>query len=295
MSRLLRYQIPAACAGMTVLEYLKSLGYTRHLLTRLKETPDGLLLNGVKPFGRTILQEGHLLTVKMEEKKCSDQILPVPMDLSILYEDEDLMVINKAADTPIHPSRGNYENTLANGVAWYFKEKGEPFVYRCINRLDRDTTGALILAKHAFSASLLSRQVKERKISRTYLAITEGIVPDSGTITLPIARKRDSAIEREVNLESGEYACTHFERLSSHNGLSLVQLNLDTGRTHQIRVHMKYIGFPLIGDYLYNPNYQYIRRQALHSYQLSFLHPITGKEMLFTAPVPDDFAAVFSQ
>lgn len=294
MSRILEYQIEASNDGMTVLEYLKDQGYSHHILQQLKETPQGLLLNGEPPFGRTTLKEGSLLTVLLEETAPSTHILPVELPLNLLYEDDDLMVVNKAANTPIHPSRGNYDNTLANAVAWYYQKKGEPFVYRCINRLDRDTTGALILAKHSVSAALLSEQVKNRHIRRTYLALVKGIPPTFGTITAPIARKKGSIIQREVNFIHGEAATTHYERLAVKGELSLMQLRLETGRTHQIRVHLGHLGYPLIGDYLYYPDYSRIKRQALHSYQLEFTHPITKEFLRFQAPVPEDFCRAFS-
>jgi len=212
----------------------------------------------------------------------------MPLPLEIIYEDEDLLVINKTAGMPIHPSQGNYDNTLANACAYYFQQKGEPFTYRCINRLDRDTTGLLILARHAYSASLLSSMVAKREIHREYLALATGLVPDFGMIEAPIARVDGSTISREVNFETGEFARTHYKRLEYKNGYSLVSLKLDTGRTHQIRVHMKFIGHPLPGDFLYNPDYSVIQRQALHSYRLTFTHPITGAPLQFTAPLPAD-------
>lgn len=215
------------------------------------------------------------------------------MELKILYEDEDILVINKPADMPVHPSAGNYENTLANGIAWYFYEKGEDFVYRCINRLDRDTTGALILAKNPLSAAILSVQMRNRQICRTYLALVDGVLPESGNVDAPIARMDGSVITREVNFQNGESAVTHYERLAVGKDYSLAELHLETGRTHQIRVHMKYIGHPLPGDFLYNPDYRWIKRQPLHSYQLKFTHPVTKKTMLFTAPVPADFVSAF--
>lgn len=194
---------------------------------------------------------------------------------------------------PVHPSMGNYENTLANGIAWYFSQKGEDFVYRCINRLDRDTTGALILAKNPLSAAVLSVQMKRRQIRRTYLALVDGVLPESGVVDAPIARMEGSVITREVNFETGESAVTHYERLAVGRYYSLAELHLETGRTHQIRVHMKYIGHPLPGDYLYHPDYRRIQRQPLHSFQLEFTHPITKEPMLFTAPVPEDFRIAF--
>ena len=219
----------------------------------------------------------------------------MPLPLDILYEDEDILVLNKPADMPVHPSAGNYENTLANSVAWYYKQQGKAFVYRCINRLDRDTTGVLVLAKNPLSGALLSAQMKQRQIRRTYLALTDGIPPERGTISAPVARMDASVITREVDFERGEAAVTHYERLAVSNGYALVELHLDTGRTHQIRVHMKYIGCPLPGDFLYHPVFDRIGRQALHSFQLEFAHPITGEPMCFLAPVPEDFRRAFAQ
>ena len=212
---------------------------------------------------------------------------PTPAAVFV-YEDDDILVVDKPADTPIHPSIGNYENTLANGIAWYFEQKGEPFVYRCINRLDRDTTGVLVLAKNPLSGALLSAQMKQRKIRRTYLALTDGIPPERGTISAPVARMDASVITREVNFERGETAVTHYERLAVNNGYALVELHLDTGRTHQIRVHMQSIGHPLVGDFLYNPHALREERPLLHSWRLAFTHPVSGDEVYFTAPVPAD-------
>ena len=259
----------------------------------MKNTPNTIILNGERGFGRSVLKPQDHLIVTVPETESGENIIRTKMDLNIIYEDEDILVINNPADMPVHPSAGNYENTLANGIAWYFAEKGEDFVYRCINRLDRDTTGALILAKNPLSAAILSVQMKKRQILRTYLALVDGLLPDSGTINAPIARMEGSVITREVNFGTGESAITHYERLAAGKEYSLAELHLETGRTHQIRVHMKYIGHPLPGDYLYNPDYCRINRQPLHSYQLEFTHPTTGKVMLFTAPLPIDFISAF--
>ena len=239
-------------------------------------------------------QTGDEIMLQVPDMQTPD-IQPEDIALDILYEDEDILVLNKPADMPVHPSAGNYENTLANGVAWYYKQQGKAFVYRCINRLDRDTTGVLVLAKNPLSGALLSAQMKQRQIRRTYLALTDGIPPERGTISAPVARMDASVIIREVNFERGEAAVTHYERLAVNNGYALVELHLDTGRTHQIRVHMKYIGCPLPGDFLYHPVFDRIGRQALHSFQLEFAHPITGEPMCFLAPVPEDFRRAFLQ
>lgn len=294
MERIFEYQITAAEEGKKIGDFLREKGYSRHLLRQLKETEDGLLRNAQPTFTTVALKAGDRIRVRLLEKaEGSEAIMPAPLPFEIVYEDEDLLVVNKPADMPIHPSFQNHGNTLADALTWHYQQHGEDFVYRCINRLDRDTTGLLIVAKHLLSASILSDMVGKREIHRKYLAIVKGIPPENGTISAPIGRKKGSAILREVNFETGEPAVTHFARLEIRNGLSLVSLKLETGRTHQIRVHMGYIGCPLIGDYLYYPECSRISRQALHSHRLSFLHPITGKALSFTAPLPEDMEKAF--
>ena len=189
----------------------------------------------------------------------------------------------------------NYTHSLANGLAWYFAQKDCPFVFRCINRLDHNTSGLTIIAKHLVSGSILATMVRNREIHREYLGISRGrVTPSFGTITAPLGRKDGSIIERTIDFEHGESAITHYEVLEEKNGHSLIRLTLETGRTHQIRIHMKYLGYPLIGDYLYNPDMEHITRQALHSYHMEFPHPITGQKMTFTAPLPPDMSAIIS-
>lgn len=297
MERILTYTITAQEAPMRIGAYLQAQGFSRHIRTHIKQHPGSLLLNGETALFYQPLAAGDRLTVRLVDEESSEKIPPVPLPITIVYEDEDLLIINKPADMPIHPSQGNYENTLANGIAWYYASQNIPFVYRCINRLDRDTTGLLILAKNMLSAALLSTQMKERKIHRTYLAIAEGRVPDSGTINAPIGRVDTSVIERQVDFENGDPAVTHFTRIACRSlekmELSLVKLQLETGRTHQIRVHLTHLGYPLCGDTLYNPQTQLMTRQALHSYSLEFQHPVTKQNMFFTAPLPEDMAALF--
>lgn len=295
MERIFNYTITEDYNECTLLSYLKAQKYSSQVITHLKRTENGLLLNGEWAYVRTLLHTGDVLTVRLIEEEHSENIVPTNLPLNIVYEDEDLLIINKNADTPIHPSQGNYDNTLANAVTYYYQQKGLPFTYRCINRLDRDTTGLLILAKHMYSASLLSDMVQRREIHREYLAIATGIVPDEGTIIAPIGRVSGSTIERQVDAENGEYACTHYKRLAHKDGYSLISLKLETGRTHQIRVHMKHIGHPLPGDFLYNPDYAVINRQALHSYRLAFAHPITGEKMEFTAELPEDMKRIIKE
>lgn len=305
MVRNLSWQISEADSAVTIEQFLRAHGCSHHVITHLKRTERGILRNGVWAYTNEHLAAGDLLEICLIESESSVNITPIRMSLSIVYEDEDLLVINKPADTPIHPSVNNHENTLANGIMHYFASQNIPFVYRCINRLDRDTSGLLIIAKNMLSGAILSKMSAERQIHREYLAITEGSLDSSGTIDAPIARLCGSAIERCVDFAHGEHAVTHYKSLlhffaekpaqaksslsDTRKPLTLASVCLETGRTHQIRVHMKHIGHPLIGDFLYNPSCDVpMQRQALHSYRLSFCHPLSGKELDFTSDLPDD-------
>ena len=306
MKRILTYPITESDSDQRIYDFLCHPGYSRHIRTWLKQHPGSVRLNGEEALFYFPLKNGDLLEISLEEEHPSENIVPVDLPIHIIYEDEDLMVIEKPADMPVHPSIGNYENTLANAAAWYFHRQDIPFVFRCINRLDRDTTGLLILAKHMLSGAILSDQMKKRAIHRTYLAITEGKTDPAGTIDSPIGRTDQSLILRQVDHENGDSACTHYLQKCWHpktfypetlpvpqDGLSLVQLQLETGRTHQIRVHMTSIGHPLIGDTLYNPETALMNRQALHSYRLAFTHPVTGVSLEFTSPLPEDMVEFF--
>ena len=178
MTRTIDWKIEQIHEGMTVEQFLRGRGCSHHVLTRLKQTERGILLNGDWAYTNQKLKAGDVLTIQIVEEQSSADLVPVQMPLDIVYEDEDLLVVNKPSDMPIHPSINNYENTLANGVMYYFTSKGIPFVYRCINRLDRNTSGLLIIAKHYLSAAILSRMSAERQIHREYPAIIEGVLPD---------------------------------------------------------------------------------------------------------------------
>ncbi len=296
MERTLTYIADNSIAPLPVSRFLKQKGFSSQNLVQLKKNPDAVLVGGVPCFMNHVLQPGDTLTLHIREERSSEKIPPVDLPLDIVYEDADLMVINKPAGMPIHPSMNNYYNSMANALAYYFEQQNCPFVFRCINRLDRDTSGLTIVAKHYVSAGMLSAMIANKAasgITREYLAIVKGSVqPPEGTITAPLGRKEGSIIERTVDFEKGESAVTHYKVLDEKNGHSLVSLILETGRTHQIRIHMKYLGYPLIGDYLYHPDMEHIRRQALHAWKLSFRHPITGETLAFTAPLPEDMAAV---
>ena len=274
----------------SISDFLKSKGYTSSNIVELKKYENGIVLNGTWAYMNQKPAILDRLLVRVCEYKKSENILPIFIKLDIKYEDEDIVVVNKPSDMPIHPSLNNYENSMANALMYYYRDKN--FVFRCINRLDRDTTGLSVVAKHFLSAGILNTFMQRREIKRVYNAIVEddGSLKESGTVDAPIAREDDTLIKRRVSSE-GQRAITHFKVLKRLRGASLIELRLDTGRTHQIRVHMSYIGHPLVGDYLYNERYYDKEnvRPLLHSKSLSFTHPITGEDLYLECELPKDF------
>ena len=296
MNRNIDYIIDEDSAGLRVEQFLRRKRYSGQNLSEIKRMPKSILVNGVHYYMRQELSTGDHLQVRICETQNSEKIPPTKLPLDIIYEDEDLLVLNKPAGMPIHPSLNNYTNSMANALAYYFQSQGKPFIFRCCNRLDRDTSGLTIVSKHLVSGSILSDMTKYREVHREYLAIARGsVTPSEGTIQAPLGRKEGTIIERTVDWEHGEDAVTHYKVVKEANGHSLVSLRLETGRTHQIRIHMKYLGYTLIGDYLYNPDMEYMTRQALHSHHMEFTHPITGAHMSFTAPLPEDMARVMQE
>ena len=296
MNRTISYDIDSHSEGLRIEQFLRRKGYSAQNLSTIKRMPESILVNGVHYYMKQTLKAGDRLLVRIQETESSRNIPPVCAPLSIVYEDEDLIVVNKPAGMPIHPSLNNYTNSLANALAWYYQQQEKPFIFRCCNRLDRDTSGLTVVAKHLVSGNILSTMTKKKEVRREYLAVVRGhIVPESGSISAPLARKGGTIIERIVDFDRGEPAVTHYRLVREANGHSLVSLQLDTGRTHQIRIHLKHLGFPLVGDYLYNPDMEYISRQALHSFRLSFPHPITGEVMNFTAPLPEDMRNILTE
>lgn len=296
MNRNIDYIIDEDSAGLRVEQFLRRKRYSGQNLSEIKRMPKSILVNGVHYYMRQELSTGDHLQVRICETQNSEKIPPTKLPLDIIYEDEDLLVLNKPAGMPIHPSLNNYTNSIANALAYYFQSQGKPFIFRCCNRLDRDTSGLTIVSKHLVSGSILSDMTKYREVHREYLAIARGsVTPSEGTIQAPLGRKEGTIIERTVDWEHGEDAVTHYKVVKEANGHSLVSLRLETGRTHQIRIHMKYLGYPLIGDYLYNPDMEYMTRQALHSHHMEFTHPITGEHMSFTTPLPEDMARVMQE
>ncbi len=282
--------------GKCVLDILrKELLMSNGAVKRAKAIPNGILLNGYEVTVRTAAKKGDILEVKIEtEGAASENILPVKGALAIVYEDDDLLVVDKPAGMPVHPSQGHFEDSLANIVAWHYKEIGEKIVFRAVNRLDRGTSGLMIVAKNSHAQNILHRQMAAGKLRREYLAVICGEPsPESGTIDTPIKRAENSVIKRVV-AEDGKRAITHYETLcvDKKKELSLLKISLETGRTHQIRVHFSHIGNPLYGDFLYGEETSLLKRPALHSASLEFFTPANGEKICLFSPLPADIKAL---
>ena len=252
------------------------------LVTDLKKG-DYIKLNGQHCTVRTELKTNDVVTIEIPETEKSD-IIPKPGILDILYEDEDIIAINKPANMPTHPTRYHVEDTLANIVCNYL---GDNFVFRAINRLDKDTTGIVLIAKNRYSADILNRQIRCRAIKKEYVAICKGEIKTSGTIEESIKKESQNGIKRIVSPD-GQYAKTIYSPIKTENGYTLVKLCPETGRTHQLRVHMSHMGYPLYSDYIYGTEVDGART-LLHCETLCFTHPITKKQVCINAPLPDDF------
>lgn len=248
-----------------------------------------ILLNGNICDTRNHSNVGDTLIVDFNYDEDNSNIVPTKMDLDIIYEDEWLLIVNKPVRVAIHPSILHYSDSLCNGIRFYFDSIGLKKKIRPVNRLDLNTSGLVIFAKCEYIQECLISQMKDHLFKKEYLAICDGIFENKyGTINLSIARKKDSIIERCIS-DDGQPSITHYEVLKEFSNYSLVRCILETGRTHQIRVHMSAISHPLIGDSLYGSLSDLIDRQALHCYKLKFVHPITKKFMDFCGEIPLDF------
>ena len=300
MDRFIKYDIPGSYP--TIKHFLREKRYPRAILMQLKYqtapgSPQVLLNENPVPLWKPLQKGDHLEITIWEETESSLQLVPVHIPLNIAYEDEDILVIDKPSGMSIHPSANHYEDSLANAVLGYYSDKNESIVFRCINRLDKETSGLTIIAKNRLSAAILGADVKNKDIYREYRAIVEGNLPADGTwhkIDAPIARMPGSALMRHVDFNEGKPAVTWYQVLKTSPRCSLLKLRLETGRTHQIRVHMTYIGHPLPGDYLYNPVYDDIHRVPLHSCRLRFTHPITGETINLSSPIPEDMNTIIN-
>lgn len=257
------------------------------LLLKLKNN-NCVFLNNKKCSINSTISLGDIVSFSLDYEEDNSNIVATNIPLNIVYEDECLLIINKQPNVAIHPSMLHYDNSLSNGVKFYFDSIGLKKKIRPVNRLDRNTSGLVIFAKNEYVQEFLIKQMKNNTFSKEYLAILEGILnKKKRTIIAPIARKKDSIIERCVD-ESGDFSITHYKVIKEFNNLSLVNFKLETGRTHQIRVHSSYIGHPILGDDLYGNKSSLIYRQALHSYKISFIHPKTREKMCFEIDLPKD-------
>lgn len=265
------------------------------LLRRIKWLEDGILLDGERVTVRRTARAGQTLSVRVGDDGVKSGIVPAEGPLDIVYEDEDLLVVNKQAGILSHPGHGHFDDTLGNFILNYYRIKGINADYHPVHRLDKGTTGLLVVAKHVYAQEYLKTTLHTEHFRRIYLAVCDGTPhPPAGTVDAPIRPVEGSLIAREVG-DGGLPSRTHYETLSHHSGRTLLRLELDTGRTHQIRVHMAHIGCPLTGDFLYGTeDPSLISRPALHSSELWLRHPVSGATLHLTAPIPEDLSRLLS-
>ena len=280
--------------GMILRSFLRStLGISSKMLTRLKNDEEGIVVNGTRVTVRYILRTGDELSL-MDADREKGHVIPVKIPIEILYEDDDVLLVNKPPDMPTHPSHGHLDDTLANALVYLYAERGCPFVFRPISRLDRNTSGVVLVAKNKIASAKLHAAMRERRIEKMYLALLCGrLDPPDGRIEGYMCRTDMSIITRRVCAEDeagAMYALTEYESLSACERYTLVQTHPRTGRTHQLRVHFSSVGCPLLGDDLYGEGSEQIARQALHAYAVSFPHPADGRVVTVTAPLPKDFS-----
>ena len=269
---------------------LKEFHISTHLRTKLIKNKCIYLNNNICDT-RDKISIGDTITVNLNSEEDNSNIVPTPMNLNIIYEDDWFLILHKPAGIAIHPSMLHFDTSLSNGVKYYFDSIGLKKKIRPVNRLDLNTSGLVVFAKCEYIQECLSKQMENKTFKKEYLCIVSGKFKDKvGTLNLPIARKKNSIIERCVN-NNGQKSITHYEVLQEFDNYSLVKCILETGRTHQIRVHMSYIGHPLLGDTLYGKSSPLIDRQALHCSKLEFIHPISKQNMIFTCELEEDLKA----
>lgn len=265
------------------------MGLSGTVVRRVKWLEDGILVDGVRVNTRFCPAAGQVVSVRLSDPRRNSGIVPASGPLDIVYEDEDLIVLNKAPGVSVHPGPGHFDDTLGNFLVHYYEMSEQEADFHPVHRLDRGTSGLLVAAKHPLAQEVLKNQLHTPGFQRIYLAVCEGVPePAAGVVEAPLGPKPGSLMEQTVRPD-GKPARTRYRVLKSRGGRALLRLELDTGRTHQIRVHMAYKGCPLTGDFLYGTeDSALIPRPALHSAQLSFRHPLAGNMLAFHAPLPED-------
>lgn len=289
-ARYLTLTITPELAGLEVNTLLRrTLGLSGTVLRRVKWLEDGVTLDGARVNVRVRAREGQILSVRLTDPVPPAEPVPAEGPLDIVYEDADLVVLNKAPGVLVHPSHGHFDDTLGNFLMYHYKQAGDESGFHPVHRLDKGTSGLLVIAKHPHAQERLKNQLHTGDFRRVYLAVCDGAPPQAaGVVDAPIGRAEGSLTRRAVRPD-GQPARTHYQVVGRLGPRTLVELELETGRTHQIRVHMAYLGCPLTGDFLYGTeNRALISRPALHSAALELTHPITGERLRFTAPLPDD-------
>lgn len=291
----LKWRITDEDAGKTVREFLQKQKVSRMSLKAIIHEGGAMHLNEKPVTVQDILTTGDELVVIFPEEKPSAKLVPEPLDLSIIYEDQAFLVVNKPAGLATMPSPDHPTGTLANGLVHYYAGRSIAAAIHIVTRLDVNTSGLVLIARNRHIHHLFNLQQQEGLLQKEYLALAEGVFSEKrGTIEAPIGRKKGSIIERTITPE-GQYACTLYEVVEQFADFALVRLRLLTGRTHQIRVHLAHIGHPLLGDDMYGGNKSYLPRQALHCYKLMFPHPLTGEKRSITAPLPEDMQAIVTE
>ena len=289
MPEQLKFSVEEKHDNMQAKRYLKQVhGLSTRLITRLKNTPDGILMDGKLLRAVDFVKAGAVITVNLPDEQ-SEYIEPVEGKLEILYEDSFILAVNKPPFMPVHPVKQHQTDTLANVVVYYARQRGESYVFRAHNRLDRDTSGIVLIAKDKFTINKLKNGVK-----KTYTALVHGKIEHGGTIAKPIGLLDDSKMVRHV-LSEGTPAITHYAPIAFNEQATLLKLQLETGKTHQIRCHMSSMGHPLVGDDLYGGKRDFINRQALHCGTVEFTHPVTSEIITVTAPLPNDIENAVKQ
>lgn len=290
----IEWKISKENTGKIIRDFLKEQEISKTALTDIKFRGGSILVNGEDVNVRYPLQAEDELTVIFPLEEAGEGLKGENIPLNILFEDEYLLVVNKPSAMNTIPSREHPTGSLANALIGYYGSQGIKATAHIVTRLDRDTSGIVLVAKHRHVHHLLSKQQKSGMVKRTYEALAEGVFKENdGTVIQPIGRKSDSIIEREVR-EDGQYACTHYTVIQRSDRFTHLELRLETGRTHQIRVHMSFMGHPLLGDDLYGGNVYLINRQALHCKEIKFIHPLLHEEMSFRAPLPEDMELIIS-